>query len=113
MLFVLAGCGASGQPGASTTGGAPGKKAPFTAGMVSDKGGIGDLSFNWMAWEGLQRAQKDLGVEVVKIESQQDADYQPNLQRLAERGCKVVFAVGFALEPAVKEVAPKYPDTHF
>lgn len=112
-LFIIAGCGGAGQPGGSGTGGEPPKKAPFTAGMVSDKGGIGDLSFNWMAWEGLQRAQKELGVEVVKIESQQDADYEPNLQRLAERGCKVVFAVGFALEPAVKAVAPRYPDTHF
>jgi len=109
LLGVLAaGC----NGGGGGTGGAGGGKAHL-AGMVTDKGGIGDLSFNWMGWEGLQRAQRELGLEVAKIESHEDADYQPNLQRLAERGARVVFAVGYALEPAVATVAPRYPDTHF
>ena len=116
-LLLVAGCGGDDKASSGGGGNAPstgaGPKSSVTAGMVSDKGGIGDLSFNWMAWEGLQRAQKDLGIDISKIESQQDADYQPNLQRLAEKGCKLVFAVGFSLEPAVKEIAPKYPNTHF
>jgi basic membrane protein A len=107
-LVLAAGCNGGGGAAPAGSGG-----GGFAAGMVTDKGGIGDLSFNWMGWEGLQRAQKDLGIEVSKIESHEDADYQPNLQRLAEKGCKLVFAVGFALEPAVKEVAPRYPNTHF
>ncbi len=82
-------------------------------GMVTDVGGTGDLSFNWMAWNGLQKAEKELGVQIKKIESSQVSDYAPNLQRLAEGGCKLIFAIGFALEPAVKEVAPKYPDVKF
>lgn len=111
---ALAGCTGSAPGGgtapASSSGGG---KSGLAIGMVTDKGGIGDLSFNWGAWQGLQRAERELGVQPSKIESQQDADYQPNLQRLAEKGCKLVFAVGFALEPAVKEIAPRYPDTHF
>lgn len=113
---ALAGCGGDGgsASGTSASGaGSSGGRPKLSAGMVTDKGGIGDLSFNWGAWQGLQRAERELGIEVTKIESQQDADYQPNLQRLAEKGCKLVFAVGFALEPAVKEIAPRYPDTHF
>ena len=31
-------------------------------GMVADIGGINDESFNQSAWEGLQQAQKDLGI---------------------------------------------------
>ena len=81
--------------------------------MVTDTGGIGDLSFNMMAWEGLQRAEKELGIVPNKIESQQVGDYANNLQRLAEKDCKLVIAVGYALEPAVKEVAARYPQTHF
>lgn len=81
--------------------------------MVTDTGGIGDLSFNWMASQGLERAEKELGVSRSLVESQQVSDYGPNLQRLAERGCKVVFAVGYALEPAVESVAPRYPNTTF
>jgi basic membrane protein A len=81
--------------------------------MVSDVGGIGDLSFNMMANNGLERAKKELGVETALVESRQAADYSSNLQRMAEKGCKVVFAVGFALAPAVEEVAKRYPDTRF
>ena len=32
-------------------------------GMVADVGGINDESFNQSAWEGLQQAQKDFGVQ--------------------------------------------------
>jgi basic membrane protein A and related proteins len=81
--------------------------------MVTDVGGIGDLSFNMMAKNGLDRAANELGVKTSVVESQQVADYGPNLQRLAERECRVVYAVGYALEPAVKEVAAQYPKTHF
>ena len=57
MLHPVAAAVVAGCRGGSGKGDAPrSKSAPFTAGMVSDKGGIGDLSFNWMAWEGLQRA---------------------------------------------------------
>ena len=34
-------------------------------------------------------------VQVAKVESQQAADYEANVERMAQRGCKVVFAVGF------------------
>ena len=38
-------------------------------GMVADIGGINDESFNQSAWEGLQQAEKDFGIEVKVIES--------------------------------------------
>src|SRR5437899_12464816 len=65
-----------------------------------------------MAWNGLQRAHNELGIEPVLVESRQAADYPSNLERLAGR-CPVVIAVGFALAPAVKEVAQTYPHTQF
>src|SRR6266487_4207266 len=42
--------------------GAGGQK--LRAAVVTDVGGIGDKSFNMMAWNGLQRAGKELGFEV-------------------------------------------------
>ncbi|MGV3722794.1 MAG: BMP family lipoprotein [Actinomycetota bacterium] len=109
LLGFIAGCGGSGTGGAQPPSGAGG----VAVGMVTDTGGIGDLSFNMMAWDGLQRAEKEVGVVPSKIESQQVGDYADNLQRLAEKGCKLVVAVGYALEPAIKDVAPRYPNTHF
>ncbi len=108
---VLAGCG--GPEGEGATGTTPASGSALKLGMVTDTGGIGDQSFNMMAWRGLERAKQELEAETTLAESSQVSDYTPNLQRLAERGCKVIFAVGFALEKAVGEVAPRYPDTRF
>ena len=43
--------------------------------MVADVGGINDESFNQSAWEGLQQAEKELGIEVKVIESNKHAEY--------------------------------------
>src|SRR5688500_292579 len=116
VTATLAGCGgggsapAGGPPAAASPGGAG---SGLTVGMVTDTGGIGALSFNLMAAQGLERAEKELGVSGTLVESRQTSDYAPNLERLAQRGSKVVFAIGFALEDAVKQVAPRFPETHF
>jgi len=117
VLMLIAGCDGSGgtlaaQPGSPPPAGST-SRTPIAAGMVTDTGGIGDLSFNMMGWKGLQRAEQELGTEPSKVESRQESDYAGNLERLAQKGCKVVFAVGFALASAVNEVAPRYPDTQF
>jgi len=49
------------------------KPAKFRAAVVTDVGGIGDLSFNAMAWSGLQHAGKDLGIDVKFLESEEAA----------------------------------------
>jgi basic membrane protein A len=110
----LAGCdGASTPSGGPSANASPGTGAGLKIGMVTDVGGIGDLSFNMMASQGLERAKSDLGVTGTLIESRQASDYAPNLERLAQRGANVVFGIGFALEDAVKQVAPRFPETHF
>ena len=54
--------------------------------MVTSVGGVTDGSFNQSAWEGLQKAQKDLGVDVSYIESKQEADYITNLEQAVDGG---------------------------
>ena len=103
-LVVVSGC--SKTPPAEETG-------VIKAAVVTDVGGIGDLSFNAMAWEGLQRAGNDLGIKTKFLESKEQADYATNLRRFAEQGYDLVFAVGFLMEDAVAKVAPKYPNTKF
>lgn len=83
------------------------------AAVVTDTGGIGDRSFNAMAWSGVQRAGKELGIGAKFLESKEQADYAINLSRCAQQGYDVVFAVGFLMEDALAKVAPKYPNTKF
>jgi len=83
------------------------------AAMATDVGGLGDQSFNDGAYAGLQRAKEEFDVEISVVESSQQTDYIPNLSGLAEDGNDIVFAVGFLMEDAVKEVAGNMPDTYF
>jgi basic membrane protein A len=93
---------------------ASGKAAkPVKAAMVTDVGGIGDESFNASAWRGLQRAQSELGAQVRYLESRTAADYVRNLTALARQGYDVVFAVGFLMEDALKQVASRFPKVMF
>ncbi|MDI6828020.1 MAG: BMP family ABC transporter substrate-binding protein, partial [Armatimonadota bacterium] len=88
-------------------------KGKLKAAVVTDVGGIGDMSFNAMAWEGLQRAGRDFGIQVKFLESKEQADYAPNLRKFAEQGYDIIFAVGFLMEDALAQVAPKFPQTKF
>lgn len=115
-LGILAGCtggsSSSTSTGGSTTGSTTTEKK-LKVGIVFDTGGRGDASFNDSAWRGMEKAQKDLDVEAVPIESRSEKDYANNLRTMADQGCKLVVAVGINMETALKQVAPEYPDTKF
>ncbi|MGE5249486.1 MAG: BMP family ABC transporter substrate-binding protein, partial [Bacteroidota bacterium] len=69
--------------------------AKFTVGEVSDFGGVDDKSFNQMAWEGLQKATTDLGVDGKFLESKVQSDYAKNMQQFVSEGANMVVTVGF------------------
>lgn len=79
-------------------------------GMVSDVGGLDDASFNQNTWEGLERAQEELGVEAKFIESQAQADYEKNITEFAEQDYDLIITVGFLLADATAKMAEQYPD---
>lgn len=113
LALGVAACGddddSSDTSGAGTTPAAAG----FKAGLVSDVGKFNDRSFNQSALEGLQKAEKDLGVEGRPIESKAASDYIPNLSSLARQGYGVTVGVGFLMADALNTVATKFPDQHF
>lgn len=63
--------------------------------MVTDTGGINDQSFNALAWQGLQRAKEELGVEVSYLESVTEADYATNLETLYDEGNDLIICIGW------------------
>jgi basic membrane protein A len=100
LSLVLVGCGGAGDEG-------------LKVGMVSDVGGVDDASFNQNTWDGLQRAQEELGVQAQFIESQAQADYEKNITEFGEQEYDLVFTVGFLLNDATAKMAPEYPDVNF
>ena len=78
--------------------------------QVTDTGGIDDKSFNALAWSGMERAAEDFGVEIKYLESQQQSDYEVNLNAFVEEGCDLIISVGFLLADATAAAATAYPD---
>ena len=85
----------------------------ITVAMITDVAGVNDQSFNQSAWEGLQKAEKELGVEVKYLESKQDSDYATNIETLVDEEVDLILGVGMKLADAIKEGAELYPDQNF
>jgi basic membrane protein A and related proteins len=82
-------------------------------GLVTDLGQLNDRGFNQLAYEGLKRAERELGVEGRVVQSASAADYVPNMRRLARDGYDLVIGVGFAQGDAIDTVATRFPEGRF
>ena len=100
LTMALTACGAGGAGG-------------FKVGMVTDIGGIDDKSFNALAWDGVQQAEEDLGVEGSYLESNQQTDYATHITQYINQGTDLIITVGFLLADATAEFAQDNPDTSF
>jgi basic membrane protein A len=85
----------------------------FTVGQVTDVGGIDDKSFNQTAWTGVLRAVEELGVDGVFLESQQQTDYEKNLNEFVSQNKDLIITVGFLLADATTAAAEANPDSKF
>lgn len=81
--------------------------------MVTDVGGVNDQSFNQSAWEGLQRANVELGIEASYLESNQDADYKPNMETLLDAGNDLIWGIGFKMGDVLAELAGLNPEQKY
>ncbi|MDC3416341.1 BMP family protein [Aquibacillus sp. 3ASR75-54] len=89
----------------------------FSVGMVTDVGGVDDKSFNQSAWEGLQAFGEENGMEKGKgfdyAQSDANADYMPNLNRLVQQNYNLIYGIGYKLAEDLGKVAKQNPDTNF
>jgi basic membrane protein A len=116
-VFATA-CGSSSSSGGNTGGGGGGTTsskpgANYKIGLVTDIGGLNDKSFNHLAYVGLQRAGKILGVQTKVETSNSGSDYVPNMEALATQHYNLVIGVGFLMDSAIKQVAKAFPTTKF
>ena len=82
-------------------------------GIVFDIGGKDDRSFNAAAWQGVQRAAKDLPIVLRDIEPGTPNAIEPAMRAFAERNFDLIIGVGFAQAPIMELVAKDYPNIHF
>lgn len=80
-------------------------KTDVNVGFVTDEGGVNDQSFNQGVWEGLQKAQKELGIKAEYIESKDTKDYTPNLETFADQEKNIIVGAGYKMGGNVAEAA--------
>ena len=102
--LLLSGCGGSS---------AAEDKSKIKVGIVFDIGGKDDRSFNAAAWEGVQRAAKDLPIVLRDIEPGTPNAIEPAMRAFAERNFDLIIGVGFAQAPIMEQVAKDYPNIQF
>lgn len=82
-------------------------------GVVFDLGGRGDKSFNDGAYDGAERASRELDADVRFIEPGDGSDREAGLRLLASDGVDLVIGVGFIFTDDLMTLANEYPEVCF
>lgn len=76
-------------------------------------GRIDDLAWNTAAYNGLQDAKKNAGVEVMHVENVDPADVERVLRDFASQGYDLIVAHSYDYGDAVARVAKDFPNVYF
>ena len=87
--------------------------ASFKVGLVLDKGGKDDKSFNTSAYEGATKAEKELGIELKYVEATDNNSLEVLHRNFAQKKYDLVVGIGFAQADAIKKVSALFPQTSF
>jgi basic membrane protein A and related proteins len=86
---------------------------PFHVGLVFDVGGLGDKSFNDLAYAGLLKAKQDLGITYEYFEPKESSDREAALRLFAKGGADLIIGVGFLFTDDIRAVAQDFPERRF
>ena len=108
MVTGLVSCGTNSDSGNSA-------ETTLKVGMVTDAGTIDDKSFNQGTWEGIQAAEKELGIEknYMQPAGETEANYLTEIQNLYDAGYKFIVTPGYKFETAIYKAQDQYKDAKF
>ena len=108
MVTGLVGCGSNSNSGNSS-------ETTLEVGMVTDSGTIDDKSFNQGTWEGIKKAEKELGVEknYMQPSGETETNYLTEIQNLYDSGYKFIVTPGYKFETAIYKAQEQYADAKF
>mgnify|MGYP003281248077 FL=1 len=91
MVMSVTGCGGktiTHETEATAVSGAEesGAEEKVKVGFIVGTGGLGDQGFNDIAYEGLKRAEEELGIELEYAEPQSVSDFEPLISQFAQDG---------------------------
>jgi basic membrane protein A len=87
--------------------------AEFKVGLVLDRGGKDDKSFNASAYQGATEGKKKLGIYLKYVEATDDNAFEPLMRAFAQKDYDLIIGIGFAQKEAIQKVAAQFPKKHF
>jgi basic membrane protein A len=90
---------------------APSKKA-FRVGLLTP-GSVNDNGWNAIAYEGLQRIQKELSAEISHQETKTPAEFEEGFKSYGAKGFDLAFGHGFEFQDAALKAGKQFPNTVF
>ena len=103
-VFIVSSCGGTTEAQ---------RQCNIRVGIVFDIGGKNDRSFNAAAWEGVERAERDLNICLYDVEPGNPTSIEPAMRAFAEKNFDLIIGVGFAQGPIMQKVAEDYPNIKF
>jgi len=91
----------------------PSAFAEFKVGLVLDRGGKDDKSFNSSAYAGAMEAKSKLSVFVKYVEATDDNAFEPLIRAFAQREFDLIIGLGFAQKEAIGKIAKQFPKRNF
>jgi basic membrane protein A len=76
-------------------------------------GRVDDRSINQLAWGGMQRAARELGLDVQHLESHEPAQVETHISQFLQEGYTGIVTVGFELAPFVRAASAANPSLAF
>jgi len=113
-VVAVLGLAACGSDDDDSSGGESADGDALATCLVTDLAGVDDKSFNASAWQGVLDAI-DAGDAAPEpdsffLESDTEADWQPNIDQMVDQGCEHIVTVGFALDAVTQENAQANTD---
>ncbi|MFM8270326.1 MAG: BMP family protein, partial [Pseudomonadota bacterium] len=91
-----------------------GKNTPsLKVGLVLDRGGKDDKSFNASAFRGASRAKEELKIHLKVLDCASDSAFIPSLRTFAQHGYDLIIGIGFVQKSAIEAVAKQFPQIDF
>lgn len=82
--------------------------------IIFNEAGLGDKAFNDLCYDGILRAQEDLGIEFDYTQSRSKNDYEKFAREYARlKDYDLIISVGGEQENAVKKVLKEFPEQKF
>lgn len=103
-LVVMSGCSAVTKSTSSPE--------PYSVGILLSDSGLGDDSFNDLAFNGLERARDELGI-IFDYAEAPDGNMEGALEELINQKHDLIIGLGFSVQEALEIEAKKHPKQAF